>query len=401
MASRNSSSADRIELIAIMGATGAGKSSFVNFIIAPDSEPAEVGHENESCTSKVSSLPFGFNGFNGSIIDTPGFDDSHLSDATVLKEIANWMEFTYRNKIKITGVLYLRDITEGRMKGSALKNLNLFREICGTQSLNNVVIVTTKWDIMEAAGRTQEAEHRHQKLMDQYFKPCIEAGAKTAKHYNTPTSARAAIKLVLGNEGKPLKIQTQLVDEGMTLGATSAGAAIREAMDASAIEREEELHKLIEKLKTEKDETYRRLMEKDQREKELEKEKAEADKKMLEADRQKQMAVYEEKLKRLAEQTGETPSNVLLKGLSSGMSNLAPVLLQQWQQFKADAAKEKADQRAHEAAMLKAQQEATRQQEIEAKQRHLEAENDRLRAMQCQPPRRSIGLFDVLFGIQL
>jgi hypothetical protein len=69
-------------------------------------------------------------------------------------------------------------------------------------------------------------------------------------------------------------------------------------------------------LKTEKDETYRRLMEKDQREKEQEKKKAEIDKKMLEASRQKQMAVCEEELKKLAKQTGETPTNVLSKGVS-------------------------------------------------------------------------------------
>jgi hypothetical protein len=74
---------------------------FINFIIAPDGEPAEVGHDAESCTSKVSSLPFSVNGFNGSIIDTPGFDDSHLSDATVLGEIANWMEFTFVRLVQV------------------------------------------------------------------------------------------------------------------------------------------------------------------------------------------------------------------------------------------------------------------------------------------------------------
>ncbi|KAG9711212.1 hypothetical protein KCU77_g133, partial [Aureobasidium melanogenum] len=404
MPSRTNATDDHIELIAVMGATGAGKSSFINHIIAPDAEPAEVGHKSKSCTSEVNSLPFSINGFDGSIIDTPGFDDTHLSDALVLEKIANWMEFTYRNKIKITGVLYLRDITEDRMKGSALKNFELLRKICGTQSLRNVVIVTTKWDRMEKQGLTEEAEEREQELIGDYFQPCIDAGAKTARHNNTARSARNALQLVLGNEGKPLKIQTQLVDEGMNLGETSAGEAVRETMDASAIEREKELRDVIEKLKTEQDKTYRRLLEKEQREKELEKEKAEADAKMLEADRQKQMAAYEEKLKKLAERTGESPTNVLLKGLSSGMTNLAPVLLQQWQQFKADAAREKAEQRAHEAEMEKSRQEAARQNEIEAKQRHLEAQNAQLnqhiQMMQSQPPpRRGVGLFEVLFGL--
>jgi len=84
---------------------------------------------------------------------------------------------------------------------------------------------------------------------------------------------------------------------------------------------------------------------------------------------------------------------------------LAPFLLQQWQQFKADAAKEKAEQRAHEAGLEKSRQEAARKNEIEAKQRHLEAENAKLssqvHAMQSQSPRRGLGLFDVLFGFSL
>ncbi|KAG9956409.1 hypothetical protein KCU82_g39, partial [Aureobasidium melanogenum] len=306
MPSRTNATDDHIELIAVMGATGAGKSSVRSAIMRfKDAEPAEVGHKSKSCTSEVNSLPFSINGFDGSIIDTPGLQTGWNSRL-----------FTrYRFlRIKITGVLYLRDITEDRMKGSALKNFELLRKICGTQSLRNVVIVTTKWDRMEKQGLTEEAEEREQELIGDYFQPCIDAGAKTARHNNTARSARNALQLVLGNEGKPLKIQTQLVDEGMNLGETSAGEAVRETMDASAIEREKELRDVIEKLKTEQDKTYRRLLEKEQREKELEKEKAEADAKMLEADRQKQMAAYEEKLKKLAERTGESPTNVLLKG---------------------------------------------------------------------------------------
>jgi putative ribosome biogenesis GTPase RsgA len=70
------------------------ENQFINHIIAPDAERAEVGHKTKSCTSDVNSLPFSIDGFSGSIIDTPGFDDTYLSDAEVLQKIANWMEFT-------------------------------------------------------------------------------------------------------------------------------------------------------------------------------------------------------------------------------------------------------------------------------------------------------------------
>jgi len=207
------------------------------------------------------------------------------------------------------------------MRGSALRNFELLSKICGTQSLKNVVIVTTKWDRMEQLGEMEVAEEREQELIDDYFQPCIDAGAQMARHNNTTASAHAALKLVLGNEGEPLKIQTQLVDEGLNLGATEAGAAIRENLDTDAIAREEKLKEVIEKLKTEKNETYRRLLAKEQREKELEQEKAEADVSMLEADRKKQMEEYQEKLKELAERTGESSTSVLLKGVSGNETN--------------------------------------------------------------------------------
>jgi hypothetical protein len=95
-----------------MGATGSGKSSvrfhrrsirgclthvilidqFINHVLAPSVEKAEVGHDIDSRTSDVKGMPFEIAHFKGSIIDTPGFDDTNLSDTDVLVRISNWME---------------------------------------------------------------------------------------------------------------------------------------------------------------------------------------------------------------------------------------------------------------------------------------------------------------------
>lgn len=67
---------------------------FINHVIQKGTEEAEVGHGQESCTSDVTPMPFQLDHFKGSIIDTPGFDDTHLSDTQILEKIANWMEAT-------------------------------------------------------------------------------------------------------------------------------------------------------------------------------------------------------------------------------------------------------------------------------------------------------------------
>ena len=53
-----------------------------------------VGHDLSSCTAEVEAMPFEVDGFRGSIIDTPGFDDTQLTDTEVLHRISNWMDLT-------------------------------------------------------------------------------------------------------------------------------------------------------------------------------------------------------------------------------------------------------------------------------------------------------------------
>ncbi|KAK3366765.1 hypothetical protein B0T24DRAFT_681955 [Lasiosphaeria ovina] len=121
----------------------------------------------------VGAIPFDINGFRGSIIDTPRFDDTHLTDTEVLRRISEWMDTTYRQGHKITGILYLREITESKMRGSSLKNLGMF--------------LRHAW---------REAELRADHLQVE-----LASGARTARHDNTRESAQAVLQLVLGNEG--------------------------------------------------------------------------------------------------------------------------------------------------------------------------------------------------------
>ncbi|OAX30640.1 hypothetical protein K503DRAFT_806951, partial [Rhizopogon vinicolor AM-OR11-026] len=79
--------------IAVMGATGSGKSTFIN---KASGSSLPVGHGLESCTKEVqTSRPFVISGRFVTLIDTPGFDDTTRSDTDILSMIAAYLSKTY------------------------------------------------------------------------------------------------------------------------------------------------------------------------------------------------------------------------------------------------------------------------------------------------------------------
>ena len=55
----------------------------------------------------------------------------------------------------LSGILYLHRITDNRMAGTPLKNLQVFQKLCGRDALGKVYLTTTMWD--EAERRREEA----------------------------------------------------------------------------------------------------------------------------------------------------------------------------------------------------------------------------------------------------
>ena len=57
-----------------------------------------VGHSLESCTSEIKIVKLTVPELaDGDVVfvDTPGFDDTHKSDADILKMVADWLKSTY------------------------------------------------------------------------------------------------------------------------------------------------------------------------------------------------------------------------------------------------------------------------------------------------------------------
>ncbi|KLO99847.1 uncharacterized protein FFB20_14350 [Fusarium fujikuroi] len=209
-------------LIAIMGMTGSGKSTFISLCTGQD---VPVGHDLQACTQHVTAYQCKWSDTSDIyLLDTPGFDDTNRSDTEVLKEIALCLAKTYEDNVKLSGILYLHRITDRRMGGSAQKNLMMFRKLCGKDSLKNVILVTTMWEAENAAM----GEKREQELIatDGFWGALVEEGAQVNRHNNTLSSAMSLLKTAAKNNRVTISIQKEMVSEHKDLNETEAGIGL-------------------------------------------------------------------------------------------------------------------------------------------------------------------------------
>jgi len=129
-------------------------------------------------------------------------------------------EIRYKQKAVIGGVIYLHDITHDRFTSSARQNLEIFRRLCGADSLGKIIIGTTKWDrlIDSKDGEKHEAD-----MKGKYWEPMIAGGTKV--HQIRSDSPWGLVKDILEcpNQGTVLQIQREMAVENKALQDTEAG----------------------------------------------------------------------------------------------------------------------------------------------------------------------------------
>lgn len=215
-------------VVAVMGVTGSGKSTFIRTASGLVDE-VEVGTGLEACTAIVRDHTFATDEYKITLIDTPGFNDTYKSETEILKEIASYLADKYKNNRKLSGIIYLHAF-ERRMTGSSLRNLKMFRELCGDDPLENVILATTGWTEAQKAGTLEKAEEHERSLSSNraFRKGMLDSGAKLDRFMDTRESALAMITKLAKNKTIPLQIQRELVDQEKLLIDTSAGTAVNE-----------------------------------------------------------------------------------------------------------------------------------------------------------------------------
>ncbi|KAK1757205.1 P-loop containing nucleoside triphosphate hydrolase protein [Echria macrotheca] len=212
-------------VIAVMGVTGVGKSTFISHF----SKTAVVGNDLSSCTTTISIHTACIEGQNVYLIDTPGFDDTTRTDTDILKEIATWLKKSYDSKIQLTGIVYLHRILDNRVGGSGTSTIEMFKELCGESGLSSVVLATTMWDTVPL----DKAEEREEELKTtpEFWGGLIEHGCRVFRQNDGSVSAARIIRHIV-SRGKPTTLQIQEeIASGLALNETKAGKVLEAKLE--------------------------------------------------------------------------------------------------------------------------------------------------------------------------
>ena len=244
-------------------------------------------------TSKVEVVPCVIlNSRKIFLIDTPGFDDTYRSDTDILREIADWLAQAYQFRVRLTGIIYLHRITDVRIGGSGMKNLRMFRKLCGERGLGSVVLATTMWSLCPAAdARRREDQLVHQNDLWKYL---VGHGARVFRQDDGAVSGQQIIDYLI-NRGQPvtLDIQREMVDQGLKLGETGAGREVQEELERLKEKHDKEMREIRQEMEE-------AIKEKDEeRQEELREYRAQIDRQMREAAEQtRQLEASREQLRR-------------------------------------------------------------------------------------------------------
>ncbi|KAF8184006.1 P-loop containing nucleoside triphosphate hydrolase protein [Pholiota molesta] len=233
-------------VIPVLGPTGVGKSTFINYVLESigKTQRVIVKHDLRSTTSHLNPVivefdhDHGFTNPNSDnkgrlvLVDTPGFDDTTVNDAEILRRISVWLAMSYAAKMRLGGVIYLHDITHRRMCGTTLRNLAVFRKLVGEDALKCVVLGTTMWSTVDSVL----GHNREEQLKSEFWNDMIEAGSQVVRVLAKDTP-RAIVNSILDrakirqSKIEFLTIQKELVKMRKFIPQTDAGQTLKYSID--------------------------------------------------------------------------------------------------------------------------------------------------------------------------
>jgi hypothetical protein len=182
------------------------------------------------------------------MVDTPGFDDSFKNDAVILQLLVDRLNEAYQNGIKLTGVIHLHRIKDPRVGGQSVREMRMFRKLCGDDNLKSVALTTTRWAEVDLA----QAEQREADLKsyEEFWKPLIDKGAEVFRHDKGRESATKIIQHLVDIQ-RPMvpEITVDMVDHGKKLADTAAGQEVVSQVERVKKYYEGELEKLRQMIK--------------------------------------------------------------------------------------------------------------------------------------------------------
>ncbi|TID14203.1 p-loop containing nucleoside triphosphate hydrolase protein [Venturia nashicola] len=234
------------KLIAVLGVTGAGKSTFINKAAGSS---LGVGHGIDPCTQAIALADVMIDGTQVCLIDTPGFDDLERTDADILRLIAKWLAATYDEGTFLTGIILLQPITGNRAYGSEAGRTRLFRKICGEKAFDHVVIASTMWDDLKDKSQGENTVEERVNSGD-FWANMVDNGAMVVNHQNNTTSARSIIRKLMNKKEVILQMQDELDKNNGRLQYTSAAQQLDSDLGRASAKEWERLNDVLQELRT-------------------------------------------------------------------------------------------------------------------------------------------------------
>lgn len=148
---------------------------------------------------------------------------------------------SYKQQIPLAAIIYLHRISDNRMGGSPLKNLQMFASMCGGDAMPRVVLGTTMWgEVAKGTGERREGE-----LKSKFWADMIDQGCRMVRFGDSYDSAWDVIgKLPAAKEG--VIISHEIVDDKKRLNETAAGAKLNEELEKLIAQQEAAVKQLAQ-----------------------------------------------------------------------------------------------------------------------------------------------------------
>lgn len=228
-----------LPIVLVLGLTGAGKTTFINQITNAN---LAVSRGMAACTTTSTHATGVIDGVEVAFVDTPGFDDPEKSDAGILIDITTWIKDHLGGQTMVTAALYLHSIQTKRLHGSASRNFLLFKTLVGSESMANVGLVSTHWDV----ALKDEAMDREVDLTNADWSIMLKSGARVYRLFNDAESAQQMVVDMLRSQPKFIKIQTEMAREfgRKPLSETEAGKGVCNELMGRIDKEQADLHAL-------------------------------------------------------------------------------------------------------------------------------------------------------------
>jgi hypothetical protein len=182
----------------------------------------------------------------GSFVSRIHDNKNRRTRGVCVTETETW-EYRYSDSMKIAGVIFLHEISQVRMRGTARRNTDVFKKLCGKDIMMFVALCTTMWEEVPP----DLAKAREDQLRETYWKDMLSEGAQVMRIRRESGSAWGAVNAILTrHEGgldhfTIMSIQNELVNLQKLLPDTEAGRSLRASLEKELEQQKQRMKQLV------------------------------------------------------------------------------------------------------------------------------------------------------------